>query len=163
MACPLCFTAAVMETSHTQSPFSPPGPTNMQDGNRTQIFHQGPLLVCLIMGLAPSGFLWGWVLYRKILYVFHTHKHTQRPAVTADEKMFSHRAAPHCFILLNKPVLPSHNQEERRPETRTWLTVFSVTTKGVISCAQPFPGSRLSTLLVCSSSHHMNAICRRLL
>lgn len=59
MACPLCFTAAVMETDHMQSPFSPPGPTNMQDGNRTQIFHQGPFTSLPEHGCGPIRVLWG--------------------------------------------------------------------------------------------------------
>lgn len=128
MACPLCFTAAVMETSHTQSPLSPPGPTNMQDGNRTQIFHQGPFTSLPDHGPGPIRVLWGFCTGRCSMFSTHSRAHTdtRRPAVTAAEKMHFLTEPLRTAPFPQQPVSPSHNQEERRPETRTRLTVFSV-------------------------------------
>lgn len=158
MACPLCFTAAVMGTSHTQSPFSPPGPTNMQDGNWTQMFHQGPLLVCLTMGLGPIRVFarGGGSVQEDTLCFPHTQR---RPAVTAAEK--KRVLSPSRSPLLHPSYSLSYLhiiRRERRPETRTWLTVFSVTMMASFTCAQPFQNS----LVLQIPSHHMNAICRRL-
>ncbi|XP_037627976.1 IQ motif and SEC7 domain-containing protein 1-like isoform X4 [Sebastes umbrosus] len=71
--------------------------------------------------------------------------------------VFSHQAAPHCFI---PPISLSYLhiiRRERRQETRTWLTVSSVTMMASFTCAQPFQNSLVSQI----PNHHMNAICRR--
>lgn len=94
MACPLCFSAAVMETSHTQSPFSPLGPTNMQDGNRTQIFHQGPFSSLSDHGPCPIRVLWGCSIQEDAL----SFPHTLPGRNGCIESVFSHQAAPHFSI-----------------------------------------------------------------
>lgn len=94
MACPLCFTAAVIETSHTESPFSPPGSTNMQDGNWTQIFHQGPF-TCFPdhEHWLNQGFVGGCVQEEALCL--------SRSPLGRDGyrgNAFSHQAAPHSFF-----------------------------------------------------------------
>lgn len=89
MACPLCLTAAVMGISHMQTPFSPPDPANKQDGIRTVIFHQGPLLIHNgFRGLALSEFCGVGFCTGRCSLFFHTDTHTHRSAMMAEEKIY---------------------------------------------------------------------------
>lgn len=119
--------------------------------NRTQIFHQGPLLVCLIPGQAPSGFSGSGD--RKKLYFFHTH--TLILAVTAASLS---RTPP--LHLLNTPSYLHVIRREGDPRReQNMADCFLRHYDGVLSRAQK---SALNSL-VCRSFHHMNAICRCLL
>lgn len=127
MACPLCSTAAVMESkSHTQTPFvfrlqvKEICRMEKPDSNRPP---GGLLPVCLMAGLASSGCRWGFCPGRCSRFYTQTqadtHKH--KLAAMAVEKMLGPPPpSSRCPLLCSRqqPVSLSCNQEGRRAEVR---------------------------------------------
>lgn len=112
MARPLCSTAAVMETSHTHRHlfvFPPPGQTNMQDGEKKKSglksSTRGPFTRLPDCWLGPVRVSLG-VVYRKMLYVLHTHTHLH----TYWLQWLSRKLPPRPPIPPNYPPLCSHRQ-----------------------------------------------------
>lgn len=134
---------------------------------RMEIGHKsstrGLLLVCLIMGLAPSGFRGGggggFCTGRCSMFSTHTHTPFGRDGCRENVFLFS---SSRSLLLhsLNKPVLPSHNQEGRRPETRTRLTVFLRRSdcRRFLAHTPPPPEFNLQLFGFADPYHHMNAI-----
>lgn len=137
MACPLCSTAAVMETD--QQPHLSPNqlPTNMQDGHRTQLFHKGPLLARLSMGLAPSGFQ-GGVLYKKILLIFH--KLSRYLVMTAEGKWVISQSCSPQLCSSNSPSSPCiiRRKDNLGKAQENMADCFLCHYDGILYCTQSF-------------------------
>lgn len=125
----------------------------MQDGNRTQIFHQGPFTSLPDHGPGPVRVSWGgggFCTGRCSMFSTHTHTPFGRDGCRENVFLFS---SSRSLLLhsLNKPVLPSHNQEGRRPETRTRLTVFLRRSdcRRFLAHTPPPSGIQLTTLWFC--------------
>lgn len=120
--------------------------------NRTQIFHQGPLFVCLIPGQAPSGFS-GSGNRKKLYFSKHTHTYPGRDGCLTEP----HPTASYPSISPSYLHVIRREGDPRREQNMA--DCFLRHDDGVLSCAQK---STLNSL-VCRSFHHMNAICRCLL
>lgn len=139
----------------------------MQDGNRTQIFHQGPFTSLPDHGPGPvrvsCGGRRGWgggSVQEDALCFPHTHTPFGRDGCR--ENVFFLFSSSRSLLLhsLNKPVLPSHNQEGRRPEARTRLTVFLRRSdwRRLLAHTAPLQKSTYNSFGFADPYHHMNAI-----
>lgn len=136
----------------------------MQDGNRTQIFHQGPFTSLPDHGPGPVRVscvcVWGGgVSVQEDALMFSTHTPFGRNGCRENVFFFSSSRSP-LLHSLNKPVLPSHNQEGRRPGMRTRLTVFLRRSdwRRFLMHSPPPPEVNLQLFGFADPNHHMNAV-----